>query len=247
MDVELNGIRLHYDRSGEGSPLLLLHGGTGVGDDWSYIFPNAPTGFELIAPDLRGHGRSTNSAKTFSVAQLADDVLALLDHLSIKRCCAIGMSLGAKTLLHVATKRPEQIDAMVLVSATPYFPDSARQLMADATPESYDEKQLNAMREKHVGGDGQIFALWQQMHAFKDSYSDVNFTPPLLAQIQARTLIVHGDSDPLYPVDMATQLHRSIPQSNLWVIPGGGHAPIFGETSPEFSRIATEFLSPNAG
>lgn len=246
MDVELNGIRLHYDRRGNGSPVLLLHGGTGFGADWKHVFPHPPKGMELITPDLRGHGRSLNPARTFTIPQIAEDVLALLDHLSISVCRAIGMSLGAKTLLHVAAMRPEQIEAMVLVSATPYFPASARKLMAQATPESYDKDQLNAMREKHSGGDDQILALWQQMHALKDSYDDMNFTPPLLGKIQARTLIVHGDSDPLYPVEMANELYRSIPRSNLWVVPGGGHVPIFDDICSNFAQVAIEFLGSKA-
>ncbi|MEM8815195.1 MAG: alpha/beta fold hydrolase, partial [Pseudomonadota bacterium] len=170
MDFELDGATLHYERRGDGRPLLLLHGGTGVADDWKHVFPEPPAGFELIAPDLRGHGRSGNPKGAFTIGQIADDVLALLEHLSIGRCDAIGMSLGAKALLHAASKRPEVIGAMVLVSGAAYFPESARRIMAQMSPDAYDDEQLDAMREKHVLGDEQILALWRQMRAFKDSY-----------------------------------------------------------------------------
>ena len=80
-------------------------------------------------------------------------------------------------------------------------------------------------------------------NAFKDSYDDMNFTPPLLSTITARTLIVHGDRDPLYPVDMALQLYNSIPHSYLWIIPNGGHGPIFGDMVDRFAETALAFLN----
>ena len=80
-------------------------------------------------------------------------------------------------------------------------------------------------------------------NAFKDSYDDMNFTPPLLSTITARTLIMHGDRDPLYPVDMAAQLYRSIPRSYLWIIPNGGHGPIFGDMASQFAEMSLAFLN----
>jgi pimeloyl-ACP methyl ester carboxylesterase len=76
----------------------------------------------------------------------------------------------------------------------------------------------------------------------KDSYEDVNFTPPHLATIQARTLIVHGDRDPLYPVGLAVEMYAAIPRSYLWVVPNGGHGPIFGDRAPGFRENALAFL-----
>jgi len=78
--------------------------------------------------------------------------------------------------------------------------------------------------------------------SFADSYDDMNFTPPLLSTIQARTLIIHGDRDPLYPVDLSIEMVKAIPQSSLWVIPNGGHGPVIGEMWPEFLKTASAFL-----
>jgi pimeloyl-ACP methyl ester carboxylesterase len=80
------------------------------------------------------------------------------------------------------------------------------------------------------------------MNALKDSYTDMNFTPPLLSTITARTLIVHGDRDPLYPVSLAMEMYAAIPRSYLWVIPNGGHGPIFGEMAVSFIETALAFL-----
>jgi len=242
--VHLNGIDLYYEVHRAGEPLLLLHGFTGCSGDWSYAGRDQlASDYQLITPDARGHGRSTNPQKTLTHRQCALDFLALLDHLGLQRCKAIGMSFGGNTLLHMATLQPERFEALVLVSATMYFPQQARQLMRQTPIENMPPEEWRVMRERHKLGDEQITALWEQQRAFKDSYDDMNFTPPALSRIQARTLIVYGDRDPLYPVEMAVELYRAIPRSELWVIPGGGHGPIFLEAAVPFVRESRRFLS----
>jgi len=240
----LNGIDQYFEQHGEGRPLLLLHGFTGSGADWQYVFAEAeaPVGFRVIRPDLRGHGRSTNPEGLWSFGQVARDMFGLLDRLGIERFQAIGMSAGAKTLLHMATQQPARIDSMVLVSAAPYFPDSARAIMAQSTDENQSADDWRQMRERHPRGDEQIRELWRIARSFAQSYEDMNFTPPLLSTIRARTLIVHGDRDPLYPVELALGMFDAIPDSALSVVAGGGHGPIFGELAAPFRESALAFL-----
>jgi pimeloyl-ACP methyl ester carboxylesterase len=240
--IAVNGMDMYYQLYGTGEPLVLLHGGGGAGLNWNLIFKELPTGFHLVVPDLRGHGRSTNPSGQFTFRQAALDVFALLDYLKIGRFKAVGVSLGAKTLLHVATQQPTRAEAMVLVSATPYFPEQARAIMRQVSPDNRTEAEWQQMREWHKHGDEQIRAVWQMSNALKDSYDDMNFTPPLLSTITARTLIVHGDRDPLYPMDMAIQLYTSIPRSYLWVIPNGDHGPIFGKMADQFVETSLAFL-----
>lgn len=240
--VAVNGMEMYYEVRGEGEPLVLLHGGGGVGANWGLIFKEPPEGFRLVIPDLRGHGRSTNPSAGFTFRQSALDVFGLLDGLGIERFKAIGLSLGAKTLLHAATQQPDRVEAMVLVSATPYFPEQARAIMREVTPENRSDAEWEQMRQWHHHGDEQIRALWKQTNAWKDSYDDMNFTPPYLSTITARTLIVHGDRDPLYPVDLAMEMYSAIPSSYLWVVPNGGHGPIFGEMTDRFVETALTFL-----
>jgi pimeloyl-ACP methyl ester carboxylesterase len=135
----VNDIEMYYEILGEGEPLILLHGGGGVGANWNLVFKTPPRGSRLIIPDQRGHGRSTNSSKEFTFRQSALDIFALLDHLGIERFRAIGMSLGAKTLLHMAIGQPHRVEAMVLVSAAPYFPEQARAIMRETTPDNRSE------------------------------------------------------------------------------------------------------------
>jgi len=238
----INGMEMYYEIHGEGEPLVLLHGGGGVGANWELIFKVPPQGYQLVIPDLRGHGRSTNPSPEFTFRQLALDVFGLLDRLGIARFKAIGLSLGAKTLLHIATQQPERVEAMVLVSATPYFPEQARSLMRQLTPDNRSDAEWQQMRQWHRQGDEQIRKLWRQMHALRDSYDDMNFTPPYLSTITARTLIVHGDRDALYPVNLAMEMYAAIPRSYLWIVPNGGHGPIFGDLAVGFVETVLAFL-----
>jgi pimeloyl-ACP methyl ester carboxylesterase len=237
----VNDIEMYYEIRGEGEPLVLLHGGGGVGANWNLVFVEPPAGYRLVVPDLRGHGRSTNPGGRFTIRQFALDVLALLDHLEIDQFKAIGMSLGAKALLHVATQQPGRVDAMVLAAGAPYFPERARSLMREMREENRTEAEWRQMRAWHQN-DEQIRALWRMAREFADSYDDQNFTPPYLSTITARTLVVHGDRDELYPLRLALEMYESIPRASLWVIPNAGHGAIFGPAADQFVSTAVAFL-----
>ncbi|MFY9607876.1 MAG: alpha/beta fold hydrolase [Blastocatellia bacterium] len=238
----VNGIEMYFEIHGDGKPLVLLHGFTGCGSNWEPFISDLAREYQLIVPDLRGHGSSTNPSNSFTFRQSARDVFALLDRLEVESFKAIGVSGGAKTLLHMATHQPGRVEAMVLVSATPYFPPQARAIMRETTPENRSEEEWKMMRQWHKRGDEQIRALWLQGNRFKDSYDDMNFTPAYLSTITARTLIVHGDRDPFYPVELALEMYAAIARSHLWVIPNAGHGPIYADQKDAFIKTASAFL-----
>ena len=240
MMLETNGMQLHYDTHGDGEPLLWLHGGLGHGPDWQHIFKEPPAGYRLIAPDLRGHGRSTGASATYSFKQSALDVFALLDHLQIDRVKVIGLSGGGITALHMATIQPEREAAMVVISAPAAFPEQARAIQRIFSEAMLGDAERALMRQRHRR-EGQLETLFSQVHAFADG-DDPGFTPAHLATITADTLIVFGDRDPLYPVSLAVDLRHAIPRSWLWVVPNGGHGPVFGGAAPLFVETALAFL-----
>jgi pimeloyl-ACP methyl ester carboxylesterase len=184
----------------------------------------------------------TNPQRTITHRQCAVDTLGLLDHLGIKKSRAIGVSMGGNILLHMATMQPGRIDAMVLASAIMYFPEQARAIMRQVPVETQPAKEWETMRKRHKLGDEQIVALWEWQRGMKDSYDDMNFTPPSLARITASTLIVYGDRDFLYPVEMAVEMYRAIPRSALWVVPGGSHSPVFLDAAAHFVQKTREFF-----
>jgi pimeloyl-ACP methyl ester carboxylesterase len=241
----LRGLCLHYRTLGDGEPLLLLHGFFGASSDFIHLFDVGVLArtHRIIAPDLRGHGGTLDPGGTFSMRECARDLWALLDALGIERVRAVGTSLGGNTLLHMATQQPARVEAMVLVSATSHFPAEARAIMAQASEDGHSDQEWRELRAKHLLGDDQIRALWRRANALQDSHDDLDFTPALLGTIRARTLIVSGDRDPFYPVQISVDMYRAIPQSSLWVVPGGGHCPVFGEERAAFERLALRHLA----
>jgi pimeloyl-ACP methyl ester carboxylesterase len=240
MMLETNGMELHYDTHGKGEPLVWLHGGMGHGADWQYIFKEVPARYRLIAPDLRGHGRSTGASAMYSFRQSALDVFALLDHLGLDRVRVIGLSGGGITALHMSTLQPGRVEAMVIVSAPAAFPEQARAIQRVYSEAMLSDAERARMRRVHPR-PGQLETLFAQVHAMADG-DDPSFTREQLAAISADTLIVFGDRDPLYPVSLGVELREAVPRSWLWVVPNGSHGPVFGPAAPLFVETALAFL-----
>lgn len=240
MQIGIGDGTLACDVHGEGEPLLFLHGALGIGADWQYLFDQPPPGYRLVAPDLRGHGRSTGARATYSFRQTADDVFALLDALSIETTSIVGVSGGGITALHMATARPSRVSRMVVVSAPPVFPRQAQAIQRVYSEAMLAPAELEAMRVRHPR-PGQLDGLFAQVRAMADA-GDPAFDAAALSAIAADTLVVFGDRDPLYPVSIACDLRSSIPRSWLWIVPNGGHAPVFGPQAAEFTKVALAFL-----
>jgi pimeloyl-ACP methyl ester carboxylesterase len=239
--VRVNDIEMYYEEYGAGTPLLLLHGFGGCARNWQPFIATLSARHRLIVVDLRGHGHSTNPSNIFTHRDAASDVFSLLDTLSIDRASAIGMSSGGMTLLHMATSQPARIDAMVLVSATTHFPEQARTIMRGVSFHTMPDDVREMYRACASRGDEQIRELVSQFNAFARDRDDMNFTAHSLSTITARTLVVHGDRDPFFPVDIAVGMYRAIPDAALWVVPGGDHVPIYDSAVP-FTTTALQFL-----
>ena len=126
-------MQLYCEEHGSGEPLALLHGFAGAGSDWANLAPEWAADFRVIVPDMRGHGRSANPGPTFRHDEAAGDILALLDRPEVRTFKGLGVSAGGNVLLHMATRHPERVKAMVLVSATTHFPEQARPIMRSYT------------------------------------------------------------------------------------------------------------------
>ena len=226
--VQVEEATVAYRDIGQGQPLVLLHGFGESGATWDPIASALSQDYRLIIPDLRGHGASSNPLGYFTHRDAASDILGLLDALGLDQVKAVGFSSGAMTLLHIATSEPSRVTAMALVGGTPYLPETARQIMRSMDPDAMPMASLDAMGLVH-GDTTQARRLLHQFVGFQDSYTDVNFTPPMLSTITATTLVVHGDRDPFFPVTIPVGLYQAIPDSYLLVFPNLGHEPFPGD------------------
>ena len=237
----IGDIEMYCEEQGNGEPLVLLHGFGGSSRNWHPFADRLAERYRLILVDLRGHGHSTNPANGFTHRQAADDVLRLLDRLGIDRCSAMGISSGGMTLLHMATRQPKRVESMVLVSATSHFPAPARAIFRETSFDRMPPFVQAMYRECAPRGDTQIRQLVAQFKAFHDNHDDMNFSASNLETIEARTLVVHGDRDRFFPVDIPVDLYRAIPDAALWIVPGGDHVPIYDPAVP-FVATAMRFL-----
>lgn len=244
--ANVNGIKIYYEIHGNGMPLILLHSFGASSSIWKPFIPEFEKHFKLILIDMPGHGASTYSIPEFTHKQSASYLFTLLDQLEITTFYAIGISSGALTLLAMATSQPLRIEKMIIIGASSYFPIPAREVLSKNTIDNMTDVDWARMRQYAKHGDEQIKWLQNQLVNFKDSYYDVNFTPPYLSLICAKTLIIHGDRDSLFPVDIALDIFKSIPNSFLWVVPNGSHIPIY-KYAEVFTQWSLFFLLNNLG
>jgi pimeloyl-ACP methyl ester carboxylesterase len=97
------------------------------------------------------------------------------------------------------------------------------------------------LRRRHIHGDDQIRSLYAMTRSFAASHQH-GVHREQLERITAWTLIVRGDRDPYYPVEIAVEPFQEIPHSALWVVPYGGHGPVFGPLAPAFVHQAITHL-----
>jgi len=242
--ANVNGVRLYYETYGTGESLVLLHNFTTSHKIWEPWIDSLSKDYQLIIPDLRGHGKSTNPSNIFRHADSAKDIYALMDELDIKKFKAIGASSGGMTLVHMATMDSTRIVSMVLVGATSYSGKPNRELQKNSTFETIPEAWLSEMRNHHPGGDDQIKRILHQFNIMADVYDDMNFTTPYLSQIKCPTLIIHGGKDEFFPVEIPVEMAKAIPNSFLWIIPNGGHLPIWDALwADKFLEVSKLFLA----
>ncbi|MEZ4867416.1 MAG: alpha/beta hydrolase [Caldilineaceae bacterium] len=241
--VAVDGMDIYYEMVGDGPPLLLLHNFFGSSQVWAQPFKErlAQT-YRLVIPDLRGHGRSSNPSQTFTHRQVTQDLFALLDYLSIAQYRAIGVSSGAMALLHMATQQPERVETLVLSSGTSYFPELCRERQRWNTPENVPPERWQLLRERHPRGDEQIHNLLRLFQEMAETYEDMTFTPPHLATITAPTLIIHGDRDPFFPVNIPVEMYQAMPHSYLWIVPNALHLdPVGGYVDTQMQTRSALF------
>lgn len=124
--VRVNGIEMAYEEHGAGTrPLVLVHGFTGASRDFSWRFDELATLGRFVAPDLRGHGESTNTgdAASYTLETLAADLLAFLAAAGIESCDLLGHSLGGMAVLRAVLAEPDRIASLILMNTSARCPD----------------------------------------------------------------------------------------------------------------------------
>ena len=120
-----NDVELYYQIHGEGTPLILLHGGLGHSGHWTNQLSVLSENYKVITVDSRGHGRSTMTEQQIGFALMGSDIVAVMDYLEIERAHILGWSDGGNIGLYLAIHHPERL-IKVVASGANYSPSGVR-------------------------------------------------------------------------------------------------------------------------
>jgi pimeloyl-ACP methyl ester carboxylesterase len=254
----VNGINLYYETHGEGSPLVLLHGGLGSGEMFGAILPALTARHEVILVDLQGHGRTADIDRPLDLALMADDVAALIDHLGLDQPAVVGFSLGGGVAYHVAIRHPEKVGRLVAASA---------HISRDATyPEILQQQGQVSAAAVEFMRETPMYELYQRVAPRPEDFpklldkagewmaKDFDFTEEVRG-LRVPTLVVAADADmapPSHFVEVFKLLDGGL-RDGGWMNEGrpqGGHALAIlpGLThynlvdSPLFAAVTLAFL-----
>jgi 3-oxoadipate enol-lactonase len=238
LKIALEGVELAYQRSGRGTPLVLLHGYPLDHTTWEPVVPFLQDGADLILPDLRGFGESRALQLGYTLADMAADVASLLDRLRIGQVAIAGHSMGGYIALAFARAFPERVRGLGLIASQAVADspegrkgryataDQVRQrgvgVVADSMPPRLTSDPIleQALREivMRQSPPGIIAAL-QAMASRLDSTPD-------LPGYEFPVVVVHGVQDLLVPVERARAVLPLVRHGQLVVLEGVGHMPM---------------------
>ncbi len=238
----VKGLKIYYEDTGKGTPLILLHGFTGTTSMWK-DFSELARHYRTIAIDLPGHGRShyMDTTNVYLHKKAAEYIIGLLEQLRIDTAYIMGLSSGAFITLYMASMKPLLAKKIIVISGQVYYSETTRKFITSMGPLVEDSEDLKFKSKMH--GKQKAILISNQFWNFRKLYGDPSFTPDLLATIKAKALIIHSDDDPIAPVSNAWEMYQHIPKASLWIIPNGGHVPIaIPANQDDFLRRILEFL-----
>jgi pimeloyl-ACP methyl ester carboxylesterase len=233
---------MYYELHGRGTPpLLLLHGGAGNGMQFEHQIPAFAPHYRLIVPDCRAQGRTTDRPGPLTYHDMAEDVLALLDHLHVRKVNVMGWSDGGDIGLDLAIHHPERISHLVTFGAN-FSPEGmnetdlawGRNATADSFGPGMKEgwTKLNPEPAHYEEAMNKILEMWR---------TQPNFTPQELGSIRAKTMICAGEHDVIRPEHTA-ELAHAIPGATMWIVPGASHSVMIEHPELVNPRVL-EFLA----
>lgn len=256
--VEVDGIRIAYDRVGDGPALVLLHGYVGDGPTtWRRQLDELSDEFSVVAWDAPGAGRSSDPPEELGMAGYADCLAGFVTALGLVEPHVAGLSSGGALALELYRRHPEIPKSLVLASAYAGWAGSlpaqvtVQRLqqalsLSELAPEELVDALLPTMFSpatpaEHVDAFGAAIRAFHPLGfraMARAAAEDLREALPLIA---VPTLLVYGDNDVRAPLAVAEHLHAAIAGSTLIVFPGVGHVCNL-EAGDEFNRAVREFL-----
>ncbi len=259
--AKLKDLTLYYEIHGKSFPILLMAGLGSDSSSWLGVTRKLSKNFQIIVFDNRGSGRSEIPEEKYSIRQMADDAIRLLDYLNIKKCHVIGHSMGGYIAQELAINYPERVDKLILESTS--FVSSKRNntLFLDFYKELQREKNLEAWIRRWTQllfspkcltrktfietfvKNGANYPYAQQTSGFKGQIEAIaSFdTRKRMGRIKAKTLVIEGKEDMLIFSKEAEALAKNIPGSIFKSLKDTAHC-IHIESPDLFVKVVMKFL-----
>lgn len=251
----VNGLELYYEIHGHGEPLVLLHGGFGTAGMFGSLLPTLTGLRQVIAVELQGHGHTADIDRPIRLELMADDVVALLDHLGIESADFAGYSMGGGVALQAAIRHPRRARKLVIISAPAKADGWYAHVLANADTMNADAAAAMEGTPIHQAymNTAPRPQDWSRLVTKMGEMMGTSYdwTPDLPA-IAAPTLIVAGDAD-FVQLDHAVEMYHllgggepdvegTLPASQLAVLPGTNHYTSF-QRADLLTPILAAFLS----
>lgn len=252
----------HLDTGGDGTPLVVIHGLLGSADNWRSHVKQWQQRGRVIALDLRNHGRSPHSTG-MSYADMARDVLALLDRLEVARAHVLGHSMGGKVAITLARLAPERLASLIVADVAPqaYGHGHDKELGAlrrvrDALPA--DRRAADALMAEYIDerptrlflatnlvrGEGGM-TVRVGLDEIADDYASISGAPDGEGAYEGPTLVVRGARSSYVTDAMLPALREVLPRAELETLDAGHW--LHAERPEEFQAAVNAFLDRQAG
>jgi pimeloyl-ACP methyl ester carboxylesterase len=256
----VNGLRMYYELHGSGgTPLLLLHGGLfNIDLQFGQLLPGLAAHRRVIAADFQGHGRTNDLDRPLNSADLASDVVGLLQHLEVSQVDVFGFSVGGAVALHLAVRHPEVVRKLIVSSAS-FHPDGDRSENTDAvgsmTVDMIAGTPMEADYRAKSPHPDRLQDLLDKLGSFDQGFT--GWSDADIQGIAAPTLITVGDCDAVHLNHMVRFLQLrggdvngdfvGVPSSQLAVLPGSTHFFGLARTALVLDVVLTFLDAPHPG
>jgi pimeloyl-ACP methyl ester carboxylesterase len=256
--VDVDGLSIAYERTGQGEPLVLLHGYVGDGRScWHRQREALAEDFTVVAWDAPGTGHSSDPPEFFGMHAYADCLAGFIDRLGLGRTHVAGLSFGGALAIDLVDRHPGVPRSLVLASAYAGWagslpaPAAAERLqqalrLSEFTPEQFVDTLLPTMFSAAAPRED-VEAFAAAMREFhprgframaRAAAEDLRSALP---RVDVPTLLVYGDQDERAPLSVAEDLHRSIAGSGLLLLSGAGHGCNI-DAADRFNAAVRDFL-----
>jgi pimeloyl-ACP methyl ester carboxylesterase len=247
----INGAQIYYQLYGmhrdDAAPILLIHGSTNTAEnEWKEVIPALAERYFVVAPDCRGHGKSSNPNHSYSFSEMAADLAALVRALGFERAHVIGHSNGGNTALMYLMEHPDATRTAILQAAnahvTPEMAEREQRVFTPEWVEANDPEWMDEMIMLHGPTHGPDY--WRDLMrlTLKEILAGPNYTPGDLAQVRRPVLVIQGAQDPVNaPGHHGEYIAEYIPGAELWV-PASVKHNVHKERREEWTARVLDFL-----